>query len=223
MSDNTELRNLTDRERDQALARFRVIQAHLEDGVPLSELAKTTSVTLRTLQRWLKSYRDKGLVGLTRSVRSDQGTRRISDELIKLIEGFALQKPTPSIAYIYRKVYDICVQQQWSTPSYSQVYSIVQSLDPALVTLAHEGEKRYKAVYDLVYRREAMGPNGIWQADHTLLDIWVLDEKENPVRPWLTIVLDDYSRAVAGYFVSGVRPHIKLHSLSIKQYGENHM
>ncbi|MBL7309241.1 transposase family protein, partial [Escherichia coli] len=35
-------------------------------------------------------------------------------------------------------------------------------------------------------------------ADHTLLDIMALDEDGRPVRPWLTTVIDDHSRAIAG-------------------------
>ena len=60
----------------------------------------------------------------------------------------------------------------------------------------------YRERFDLLYRREASRPNEIWQADHTPLDIWVLDERGQPARPWLTVILDDYSRAVAGFRVS---------------------
>jgi putative transposase len=46
----------------------------------------------------------------------------------------------------------------------------------------------------------------MWQADHTELDLWVVDERGQPTRPWLTVVLDDYSRAVAGNAVSLYAP-----------------
>ncbi len=67
-------------------------------------------------------------------------------------------------------------------------------------------KKEYQNTYDLIHRREASYPNQIWQADHTPLDIIVLNEKGKPERPWLTIILDDYSRAVAGYFFNFSRP-----------------
>ncbi|KAB2382928.1 hypothetical protein F9B16_13145 [Actinomadura montaniterrae] len=35
---------------------------------------------------------------------------------------------------------------------------------------------KYRDTYDLVHRREAKGLNEIWQADHTELDIWVIDD-----------------------------------------------
>jgi putative transposase len=53
--------------------------------------------------------------------------------------------------------------------------------------------------YDLVHRREAERPNQIWQADHTQLDLWAKGDDGQPARPWLTIVIDDYSRAIAGF------------------------
>ena len=48
-------------------------------------------------------------------------------------------------------------------------------------------------------RVEASRPNEIWQADHTPLDLWVRDERNRPARPWLTVILDDHRRAVAGF------------------------
>ena len=43
--------------------------------------------------------------------------------------------------------------------------------------LAHEGEKLYPQAFDLIHRREVSCPNEIWRADHTLFDIWLLDER----------------------------------------------
>ena len=63
------------------------------------------------------------------------------------------------------------------------IYEVVREVPPGLLTLAHEGKKAYSANFDLVHRREAERPNAIWQADHTLLDILVQREGENPAQP----------------------------------------
>lgn len=84
-------------------------------------------------------------------------------------------------------------------PRYWTVHGIVADLDPALVTLGVDGTKKYRESFELVYRREATTPNEIWQADHTELDIWVVDERGRPARPWLAAIEDDHSRAIAGY------------------------
>jgi putative transposase len=53
----------------------------------------------------------------------------------------------------------------------------------------------------MIFRRQSARPNEIWQADHTMLDILVIGTDGRAVRPWLTTVLDDCSRAICGYFV----------------------
>ena len=69
----------------------------------------------------------------------------------------------------------------------------------------------------MLYRREASRPNEMWQADHTPLDLRVLDEHDRTARPWLTIVLDDYSRAVAGYALSLHAPSSIQTALTLRQ------
>jgi putative transposase len=86
-----------------------------------------------------------------------------------------------------------------------------------MATLAHEGSKRYREVFDLVHRREAAKPNQIWQADHTLLDLWVLTPSGKPGRPWLTLIEDDHSRAVAGYAVNLGAPSALTTALAFRQ------
>ncbi len=72
-------------------------------------------------------------------------------------------------------------------------------IDPGLRTLAFEGNAAYREWFELAHRRSASRPNEQWQADHTPLDLQI-NRRSWPSRPpWLTVVLDDYSRAVAGY------------------------
>jgi len=89
-----------------------------------------------------------------------------------------------------------------------------------LVNLAHQGAKAYSNSFELVHRREASHPNAIWQADHTPLDIDLAQSELDPTRtakPWLTVILDDYSRAVAGYFLSFEFPSSLNTALALRQ------
>jgi putative transposase len=185
-----------------ALDRFQLLRPALEEGVPLAALARERHLPLRTAERWVQRYRQHGLAGLARKPHRDRGQRRMTEELCSLIEGLALRRPRPSIATITRRISMIAQSRGWPVPSYSTVYAIVRQLDPAMVTLAQEGSEVYRERFDLLYRREASRPNEIWQADHTPLDICVIDERGQPARPWLTVILDDYSRAVAAYRIS---------------------
>ena len=70
-----------------------------------------------------------------------------------------------------------------------------------MLTLAHRGSAAYRDTYEIVWRHRAERPNATWQVDHTELDILIQDANGKPARPWLTVILDDYSRAVCGYMV----------------------
>lgn len=199
---SAQLVELSEARREQVMTRWALLRPHVEDGVALATVAREGGVPLRTAQRWLADYLRYGLVGLARRPRSGKGQRSLPEQMVQLIEGMALRRPPLSAATIHRQVLDLAGKRGWPTLSYSTVYAIVAGLDPAMVTLAHEGTKRYEEVYDLVYRRQAAGPNEIWQADHTELDLWVITPAGKPARPWLTVIEDDHSRAAAGYAIS---------------------
>ena len=203
---------------NQALERFRIIRPFLEDGIPLAQLAEEHAIALRTLQRWVRRYRSNGMAGLARKRRSDKGvSRRLTMPLVELVEALALETPCRSMATIHRLVCDVTQEREEASPSYHTVYNIVKAMDPALLTLAHEGSNAYNQAYDLLYRREAEAPNALWQADHTLLDILLLNDKDQPQKPWLSVILDDYSRAVMGYFLSFQTPCALQTALTLRQ------
>ena len=211
------LAELPEAQRAEALRRWRMLRPHLEDGVPLPRAAAEAGEALRTAQRWLGRYRAGGLAALARAPRADRGTRRLPEEMRLLIEGLALRRPGPSAAHVHRVVAGVAGEQGWPVPSYATVYAVIRGIDPAMRTLALDGEKRYRDVFDLVHRREAAGPNEVWQADHTQLDLWVIDPAGKPARPWLTVIEDDHSRAVAGYAVNLGAPSAIQTALALRQ------
>ena len=209
---------MSEADRAQALERYQHLRPALEDGVPLAQVARAHQIPLRTAQRWVAPYRTYGLAGLIHAPRADRGQhRRIAPELQRLIEGLALQRPPPSAATIHRQIGPIAIQHGWPIPSYTSVYALIQQLEPALITLAHHGPKVYGETFDLIHQREASQPNEIWQADHTPLDVWLIGEGGQPIRPWLTVIEDDYSRAIAGYYLLTQAPSILHTALALRQ------
>ena len=207
-----------DEERLQdALGRFAVVRSHLQDGVALSAAAAHAGVSARTARRWLARYRSGGLAALARPSRSDRGRRRTPAVLVELVEGLALRRPAPPIAFIHRRVVEVAREHEWPAPSYATVHAVIRALDPGLVVLAHDGPVRYRERFELVYRREAAAPNEIWQADHTQLDILIVDEHGRALRPWLTVIEDDHSRAIAGYVVFVGAPSALQTALALRQ------
>src|SRR5258708_9795353 len=138
-------------------------------------------------------------------------------DLKSLIEGLALSKPRRSAGAIHRQAMRVAKEQGWPIPSYSQVSAIIDALDPGLVVLAHEGSKAYREQFDLLYRFEAEAPNHLWQADHTLLPVFLLTERGKPGRPWLSAILDDHSRAIGGYFLGFGAPTALQTALTLRQ------
>jgi putative transposase len=177
--------------------RWKVLRLHVEDQIPLAAPARESGVSTRTLQRWHQLYRAGGASALDPHPRADTGTRRTDRGMLTCIEGLALTKLRPSIATLHRLTVAEALRRGTPAPSYSAVREIVQSLDPALVTLALEGPASYRDRHELILRRRADRPNQIWQADHTELDILIIGANGKPDRPWLTTVMDDFSRAMA--------------------------
>lgn len=213
-----QLAGLPGEARKLALDRFRLIQPHLEDGRSLKLVAVAAQIPFRTAQRWVSLYRQFGLAALVRKKRTDNGQQReISAKLKEAIEGIALQKPPIPVTAICRQATRIAQDLGDEPPSYWVVYRIVSALPADLVTLAHEGTKAYSNTFELVHRREADRPNAIWQADHTPLDILLIRPDGEAAKPWLTTVIDDYSRAVAGYFLSFEDPSALHTSLALRQ------
>jgi putative transposase len=209
---------LSEAQRTQALERFAIIRPVLEEGVTQAQVARNQNLPPSTVQRWVKNYREKGLAGLANASRSDKGkSRNLPDQAVQLIEGLALQTPPRSAASIHRQVVKIATEQGWKPPSYARVRQIIKTLDPALVTYAHKGAAAYREAFDLLYLREATHSNAMWQADHTPLDIWLLDEAGKPARPYLTVIEDDYSRAIAGYRLSFQEPTALTTALTLRQ------
>jgi putative transposase len=213
----TPLTSLSEEERTRALERYQLLRPYLENEATLAEVARGADVSLRTARYWVRRYRQEGLAGLAKKPRRDKDRPKIAADLRQLIEGLALQRPPLSAAAIQRQVATVARDRGETPPSYSLVYDVVRKLAPALVTLAHEGTKAYSDTFDLVHRREAEAPNAIWQADHSELDILVKDEKGNPRKPWLTIILDDYSRAIAGYLLFFGAPSAIQTALALRQ------
>ena len=208
---------LTEGQRQLAMQHFAILRPHLEEGIPLSRAARHAGIPIRTTERWLVRYRQWGLAGLIRSARRDADVRRLPADLVALIEGMGVKKPRASAATIHRRIGTIAKAQGWPVPSYSTIYAILAALDPAMMTLAHEGAAAFRDRYELIHRHRAKVPNAVWQADHTPLDLLILDPAGKPVRPWLTTVVDDYSRAVAGFMVFLGAPSILNTSLALRQ------
>jgi len=201
-----------------SLEKYKLILPVLEGELNFVSLSASVHISVRTLCRWLKIYRTEGLKGFDRKPRKDAGmTKALSAELLELTQALALKKPPMSISSIHRKIAILSERSSQKPPSYETIYALVKNINPALKTLAIEGAKVYRQKYEMIFRRECGRSNEIWQTDHTLLDVFVLNPEGGQFRPWLTTVMDDYSRAIAGVFISSDAPSSINTALALRQ------
>ena len=136
-----QLTELAETDQVQALERFALMQAHLEQGLALPVVAEAGAIPLRTAKRWIQLYRAHGLAGLARRSRTDRGKRRsVSPEGIAIVEGLALQRPLLSVAAIRRELALWAAKADQSVPSHDTVRRIVESISPALTVLGRDAK-----------------------------------------------------------------------------------
>jgi putative transposase len=83
---------------------------------------------------------------------------------------------------------------------------IAATLTPGQRAGLRSGENARREL-DAYLRWEPEGRNDLWEADHKQLDIDVRAQGfERPVRPWLTLFVEAFSRVVPGWALSA-RPH----------------
>lgn len=183
-----------------AFNKYLIIKPYLEEETSLSSIAINNKIAIRTLQRWVAQYKKDGLESLNRKQRSDLGKyRKITEQTKGIIEGLFLHKKNISIANINRKINGYHKEHNIALTNYYTVRKIVQSLPKDMVTLAKSGDKAYADKYEIIMRRESKYPNQIWQVDHCLLSIKVIHKDKIEEHPWLTIIIDDFSRCIMGF------------------------
>jgi putative transposase len=218
------LSELTDMERERAMKRYQFIAPLLEqnkgDAASWEEIAKQAQCSEKTLRRWVKAFQSQGLAGLARQRRKDVGKRRsVSPELKRRIEAYFLENGARSMATVYRMAGEYASTHGEKAPSPTVVREICGELPAGVVCMARDGEKAWRNRFELINRHESHEPNERWQMDHCKLDLLVIDIQSGEVlgRPWLTVALDTYSRAVMGYHLSLYEPSSMSVCLTLRQ------
>ena len=210
--DHLLLAELTTEEREVAMRRHQIIEALLKYERPPKEAyvqaAEQGQCSVKTIRRWQKRYKSDGLAGLVNKRRKDKGRRRvISLDAQRLIEALYLEHGHRSFRNVHRLIKAYAEKEGLPVPSYSMVRDICHALPQGIVCMAREGEQSWRNQFEPVLRFESSRPNECWQMDHSKLDILVLDDAGELLgRPWLTIALDTYSRAIMGYYLSLTTP-----------------
>ncbi len=189
--------------------------------------AKKLGVSIRSVERLLKKYREQGLVALTKT-RSDKGKYRIGEDwenfIIETYKKGNKNGKRITRNQVFLKVKGRALQQGLKKKEYPSHQTVYRILDRFI----EEKQKKLKArSAGYVGSRlthmtrdgreiEVEGSNDVWQCDHTKLDVMIVDEFGLLGRPNLTIIRDSYSRCIMGFFVGFEAPSSNVDALALR-------
>jgi putative transposase len=207
-------------------------------GAKIADAAAKLGKCERTIRRLVKKWRDDGLVGLTQIGRSDKGSSRLDEDWQKFILK-SYKEGNQGSKRITRKQVAVMVtvraeELKVKPPSQMSVYRI---LNPVI-----DRQEKQKKVRSPGWRGSRLSlktregesividrSNQTWQCDHSLADILLVDSYGKLLgRPWLTTVIDCYSRCIMGINLSYDPPSSQVVSLALrhailpKRYGSEY-
>ncbi|MBD2495472.1 Mu transposase C-terminal domain-containing protein [Nostoc sp. FACHB-280] len=200
---------------EEAQLKLEVIQSLLEPcdrttyGQKLKEAAEKLGVSVRTVQRLVKKWEEDGLVGFTQTGRADKGKHRIGEFWENFIiktykegnKGSKRMTPKQVALRVQAKARELGDSKP---PNYRTVLRV---LAPIL-----EQKEKAKSIRSPGWRGTTLSvktregqdlsvdySNHVWQCDHTRVDVLlVVHHVDLLSRPWLTTVIDTYSRCIMG-------------------------
>ncbi|MBD2139644.1 Mu transposase C-terminal domain-containing protein [Anabaena sp. FACHB-1237] len=230
---------------EEAQLKLEVIQSLLEPcdrttyGQKLKAAAEKLAVSVRTVQRLVKKWEQDGLVGLTQTGRTDKGKHRIGEFWENFIiktyrdgnKGSKRMTPKQVALRVQAKAHEL---GDLKPPNYRTVLRV---LAPIL-----EKQEKTKSIRSpgrrgttlSVKTREGKDlsvdySNHVWQCDHTRADVLLVDQHgELLSRPWLTTVVDTYSRCIMGINLGFDAPSSEVvalalrHAILPKRYGSEY-
>ncbi|WP_246163043.1 MULTISPECIES: helix-turn-helix domain-containing protein [Brasilonema] len=199
---------------DEAKLKMEVIQSLLSAGdrttyaERLKEAAEKLGKSVRTVRRLIDKWEQEGLVGLVQGQRADKGKHRVDENWQEFIlktykegnKGSKRMTRQQVAVRVKARADELGVKP----PSHMTVYRVLKPLI--------DKEEKAKSIRSPGWRGSRLSvktrdgkdlqvehSNQVWQCDHTLVDVLLVDSSGKILsRPWLTTVIDSYSRCIMG-------------------------
>lgn len=194
----------------------------------LKKAAKKLGKSVRTVQRLLKKWEEEGISGLKSTERNDKGQHRISKEWQDFIIN-TFRQGNKGSRKMSRKQVEVRVKIQAKElgekkyPNYRTVYRVLQPIidaqasQPKIRAVGWRGSSLAVKTRNGEYLNVEYS-NHVWQCDHTKVDILLVDKFGDLVdRPWLTTVIDTYSRCIVGIRLGFDAPSSQIVALALRQ------
>ncbi len=199
------------------------------------EIAEQLNMSVRNVQHLLKAWQTAGVAGVVRQVRSDCGKRRLDEEWTNYIvqtyragnRGGRRMSRAQVAVRVAARALEIGDSHP---PSRASVYRVLQSEMDQQAVKSHRRSIGWQGETIILKTREGLEvevkeSNQVWQCDHTRVDLMVVDQVGEVLgRPWLTTIVDTYSRCIMGIHLGMEAPSAVVvclalrHAILPKQY-----
>lgn len=207
----------------EARSKYAAVSRVLKGGEDSKTVSMAENIPYRTLAHWLRLYRraekerGEGFIGLIpqkhkRGNRKSKLPERVFEIMDRAVEDHYLGPKRKNAHSVYGVVVDRCISAGLTPPSTATFYGRLQKLDSVATTAAREGEKAayQQSAYDDVQTdhwrsgKRSVRAFELCHVDHTEMDIELISYPfgVNLGRPWLSVVFDDYSECILGYYIT---------------------
>ncbi|MFX1384219.1 MAG: TnsA endonuclease N-terminal domain-containing protein [Promethearchaeota archaeon] len=174
----------------------------------IEDFCREQNLPFGRIYRWYLKWRKEGDEGLLPK-RSKKHNKSHLDSQVEMLLQESIYEymhgEWQQIKSAYNEFFIKCHKLELTPASYETFRKRIR-----LIPIAEQIGKFKPKTQEFIKRglissyREGRYPGAIIQMDHTILDIWIIDSfiKQPLGRPWLTIGIDVFSRAIWGYFLS---------------------
>ncbi|MCM3358648.1 TnsA endonuclease N-terminal domain-containing protein [Psychrobacillus sp. MER TA 171] len=192
------------------------------------------NITDRTLRNWVKKYKDaeelygNGFVGLLPQTKK-RGNRnaKLPTETIELMNKMITESyetiKSKSAKQVYRELLVKCEESNFYVPSYATFCETINNRAKYDIEKARKGSRasyKYEEFYiELEFTTPRHGERifEIAHIDHTELDIELYINGKVSKRPWLTLMIDAYSRRILAYYLTFEEPSYRSCMMVIRE------
>lgn len=196
--------------------RYKVIHPLLAiqgDKEAVQKAADAENVHVSTIYRWLSLYtRFQTLAVLANAEgKGGKGRHRINDKTASVINNAiqSLLLEGSTFEKTYDEIEKVCKARKYKIPSKNTVRNFVKLISEREKISRLRGPRAAKEMFDHVgFNDESIAPLYWVEIDHTPADIMLIDEETRKVigKPWVTVLIDVYSRSVLGFYCSFYEP-----------------
>ena len=231
---NTLISQASEKDLEKANKRYEVVRKILN-----GDEVETEGVTQRTIRNWIKKYKDatelygNGFVGLlpktkdrgNRNAKLPKETKDLMEQMIT--DNYATIK-SKSAREVYREFIVRCEELKIPDASYKALWKAINRRSKYDIERDRKGRRASYKYEEFYFELELTTPKhgerifNIAHIDHTELDIELDIDGIESVRPWLTLMVDAFSRRILAFYLTYDAPSYRSCMMVIRQCVKNY-